>query len=133
MDKIATQAFANTIVPNAFVADLNRCIAYSSVSATSLIKIVPAYSGKYTNATNRLVLTSEIAAPSTPPITNQVQFKVRLLFSVSNTSRYSYYISIGNWEIKNSNSNTIESGSFSNTIYQLGTLPTYIIEGKTYY
>lgn len=70
---IATRANANAIVAGAYASDTSRCVTYSSVDATGLFKITPAYSGKYTNATNRLVLTSELAAKP----------KARILFKIN--------------------------------------------------
>jgi hypothetical protein len=70
---IATRANANAIVAGAYASDTSRCITYSSVNATGLFKITPAYSGKYTNATSRLVLTSELAAKP----------KARILFKIN--------------------------------------------------
>lgn len=70
---IATRANANAIVAGAYASDTSRCVTYSSVDSTGLFKITPAYSGKYTNATNRLVLTSELAAKP----------KARILFKIN--------------------------------------------------
>lgn len=75
---IATRADANAIVPGAYTTDTKRCVTYSSVNATGLFKITPSYSGKYTNSTNRLVLTSELAAKP----------RARILFKITdNTSK----------------------------------------------
>lgn len=71
---IATRADANTIVSGAYASDTRRCITYSSVNSTGLFKINPSYSGKYTNDTNRLVLTSELSP------------KIRILFKINNNT-----------------------------------------------
>lgn len=70
---IATRANANTIVAGTYAANTGRCVTYASIDATGLFNITPAYSGKYTNATNRLVLTSELSARP----------KARILFKIN--------------------------------------------------
>lgn len=70
---IATRANANAIVAGAYASDTSRCVTYSSINATNLFIITPSYSGKYTNATNRLVLTSELSAKP----------KARILFKIN--------------------------------------------------
>lgn len=74
---IATRANANAIVAGAYAYDTSRCVTYSSVDATELFTIIPSYSGKYTNNTNRLVLTSELEAKP----------KARILFKINDYTR----------------------------------------------
>lgn len=81
---IATRANANAIVAGAYASDTSRCVSYSSVNATGLFKITPSYSGKYTNAANRLVLTSELEAKP----------KARILFKINDYTATRFGINV---------------------------------------